>query len=365
MRGKKGIVYACMSLLFAVTTGCVHQWPEPFYTRIPVRLELRFNTDFYVWEHNYDPKTGVVWQKLTDDEGVDTDHPATSYLYDNALYFSKAKMRYTVRVYKTDDHTKFTDEFVYIRDVNANFDCDIQIQLLEGEYDVYVWADLFEKDETELFYDPTNFMSLALVNQPYIASSEWRDAYRGTTTEQIKVTGLINDLGTTYLVPMRRPMAKFELVSTDLSEFLDRETQRINSLQANANKAPNIKAQVNDYKVRIYYPGYLPTRYDVVNDQLEDSEAGKYFTTIIEPLNDQEASIGFDYVLINDIDRASVAIQVEVLTLSDERVALSYMVSVPLRRDHHTILRSPFMTIENEGGVYIDPDFDGDYNIFL
>lgn len=363
MTGLNKILYACVAVLVMLLTGCVHQWPEPPLTRIPMLLELRYQTDFYVWEHGYDPKTGIVWQKLDDSEGVDELHPATSYKYDNALYFTKAKMRYIVRAYNKGNFSKFVDEFVFIRDVNANFDCNLHLELLPGEYDLYVWSDLFEIDESQSFYDPANFLSLALINTPYVANTEWRDAFRGET--QLDITGFINDMGKTEVVEMRRPMAKFELVTTDLSEFLDRETQRINSLQSNANKAPTVKAQVNDYKVRIHYSGYLPSVYSVLDDRLVDSEVGKYFTTIIEPLNDQEASIGFDYVLINDIDRASVAIQVEVLTLSDERVALSYMVSVPLRRDHHTILRSPFMTIENEGGVYIDPDFDGDYNIIL
>lgn len=335
-------------VLLVLVAGCrVHQWPEP-KERVPVVLRLRYHTDFYVWDHIYDPETGVVSQRLPDTEGVDADHPATSSVYDGAL--SQGTMRYVIRAYKDGNLSRFTNEFIFTRDVADGYDCDLPLELWSGDYELFVWSDLV-LDDSEHFYNTGDFMRIALTADPYQACTDLRDAYRGTSSVSLHASSETTEV----VVPMRRPMGKFELVTTDLKEFLNKENARGRAASAS----------IADYTVRIHYPGYLPDAYNVLDDRLVDSRTGVSFTAALTPLNDTEASIGFDYVLINDVPNASVAIQVEILNAADERVAVSYLVSVPLRRDHHTVLRSPFMTLGQDGGVYIDPDFDGDYNIIL
>ena len=149
-------------------------------------------------------------------------------------------------------------------------------------------------------------------------------------------------------------MGKFELVTTDLSEFLDRETE-VRQLSR--------RASVEDYRVIIAFPMYYPNSYSARDDRLENATTGVSFETVMTVTGESEASLGFEYVLLNDIADGGVQARVDVYRLDGTHVAGSAMLTIPMRRDHHTLLRGAFLGTEGSGGVGIDPGFNGDHNV--
>ena len=76
-----------------------------------------------------------------------------------------------------------------------------------------------------------------------------------------------------------------------------------------------------------------------------------------------EASLGFEYVMLNDNKDAAVQTRVDVYDLDGNQVAGSSTLTIPMRRDHHTLLRGAFLSMDGGGGVGIDPGFNGDHNV--
>ena len=157
-------------------------------------------------------------------------------------------------------------------------------------------------------------------------------------------------------VVMQRPLAKFEFVTNDVVEFIDKESTRIAS-KANGNKAastddtPTRAVNIEDYKVVFYYVGFMPHAYSMHTDKPVDSSTGVMFESTLKKLSESEASMGFDYVFVNG--------------KKGTQLSLTEPIEVPLKRSHHTILTGMFLMSEASGGVTINPDFDGDHNLIF
>ena len=91
-------------------------------------------------------------------------------------------------------------------------------------------------------------------------------------------------------------MAKFEFVSTDLPESLDRETL-CRQLTA--------RARADEYVIRIHYSSYMPNKYNMLDDRIGDAIRGVSFESQMTITGESEASMGFDYVIINNVSETS------------------------------------------------------------
>ena len=337
-------------------TGCpVHQWPEPPHRDNTMVLHLHYEPDMWVWPHTYDPKMGQV-EEVMPDGGVDDDHPGTSERYANVV--DHGTMRIVVRVSRADNADRFIGEFNFTRDVagGAGYDCDLELAMDAGDYVFTVWSDLSEDSSDVPFYDPSDFRRILMQRDGYRANSDHRDAFRGRRTIHV-VQNPYAEEPERYEVTMRRPAAKYEFVTTDLSEFLEREGIRRN--------LPS-RADISDYVVEVAYAAYLPSSYSAVDDRLENAVTGVRYESQVRITGENEATIGFDYVLINETlkgESSGVLAEVSVYDMEGERVAHSQQFTVPLRRNHHTVLRGAFFSVMAQGGVGVDPSYDGDYNV--
>ncbi len=74
--------------------------------------------------------------------------------------------------------------------------------------------------------------------------------------------------------------------------------------------------------------------------------------------------MGFDYVFVNGKESA-VTVKVGIYDDENRQLSISEAIEVPLKRNYHTVIRGPFLTSKASGGVNIDPDYNGDYNLFV
>ena len=346
---KQSILNLASLLLVAVAlVGCdVHEWPEPHATVIP--LSLSYETDFYVWEHNYDPVLGSV-EEADPTLDIFPGYPGTSSKYNNVL--STGVLRIHVKAFPASDPSRCVVEQTFVREISgSSYDTNLDLEVPEADetYNIVIWSDLLEYPEAEPFYTTTDFSRVRIIPENYTGNTDYRDGYRGKV--RVDVATLTNDR---QVVSMRRPMGKFELVTTDLSEFLDHETKLQGQL-----------VTPDDYRVVISFPMYYPSSYSAIDDFLENSSTGVSFETTMTVTGTSEASLGFEYVMLNDIADGGVQVRVDVYRLKDgSHVAGSAMFTIPMRRDHHTLLRGAFFSIEGDGGIGIDPGFNGDHNIF-
>ena len=349
MRRTLNIIATVLTAL--IVCGCpVHQWPEP--NPATMILHLRYEPDLWVWPHSYDPAIGMVTED-DPEHGTDEEHPGTSGRYSGELH--SGVMRIVVRAYLPGDTDNAVKEYTFTRDIDEGYDCDLPLDLDDGDYNLIIWADMRGRKTDSHSYDPSDFHRVRrMLGEEYKANSDHLDTYRGQTSIELRTSSRYTKELEEFSATMRRPMAKYEFITTDLSEFLEQEGIRRNL---------SSRAAIEDYVIEVNYSAYLPSSYSAVEDRLENSSTGVRYSSEVLITGESEASIGFDYVLLNKTMQGSVMAEISVYDMNGERVARSQQIKVPLRRDHHTVLRGAFMTILAQGGVGVDPDYDGDHNV--
>ena len=257
----------------------------------------------------------------------------------------------------------------------GDYDCVLDFSLPVGDYALAVWADFVERRGLSLYYDPYNFEEITL-RGPHTGNTDMRDAFRGL--QPCTVAGR-TEVGPpdTIDVAMERPLAKFEFITVDLKEFIDEEESRNEARageggnDARGDSEPKDgdtkdtgvrKVDLTQYNIRYYYAGFMPCVYNMFTDKPIDSRTGVSFDSKITPTESGEASLGFDYVMVNGVE-SFVAVIVAVYDTEGKLMVTSDAIKVPTRRNYHTIVRGKFLTQTASSGVSIDSDFDGEFNI--
>lgn len=338
------IIYMTLFLLSACD---VHEWPEtPEFVKM--HLRLNYETDMTKWIHLYNG-TSIIEQGLGE-------------TYDNHQDYGK--IRYIVRTYPVSEKQRtmqgYTQEFVFTKDISEGYDHEVTLDVLPGNYNVMVWSDLVKTSSDAHFYNADNFAEIRLQGD-HQGNTDYRDAFRGTNNISLEAD-IMDRLPYVLDVTMQRPLAKYEFLTTDLKEFVDKEFEYLQKEAASRGEIPPTRVNTDDYKVVFYYSGFMPNTYNMNTDKPVDSKMGVLFESKLGILSENEASLGFDYVFVNG-KKSAVTVQIGLYDKENRQLALSDPIDVPLRRSHHTILRGSFLMQQASGGITINPDFDGNFNI--
>lgn len=326
----------------------VHEWPE-VSTKVPFYIHLTYNTEMTIWEHMYD-ETSVL--EIGEGETIKKEK-------------EKGYIRYIIRAYpitKKSQTTEHTAEFVFIRNLEEGYDFETLIELTQGNYNIMVWSDFLENENDASYYNTDQFYQITLQGgEEHPACTDYRDAFSGTT--MVALSGDIYEKEpASFEIEMKRPIAKFEFISDDVEEFIEKETIKI---QQNINtNVTTSNVCLDDYIVTIYYVGYMPNTYSLFTDKPTNSQTGIMFSSTVTQINNKEASLGFDYVFVKD-NVSSITVQVSISNKNGEKLSTSLPINIPLKRDYHTIIRGKFLTSNASGGVSINPDYDGEHNLIL
>ena len=340
------IIYVCLLPL----AGCnVHEWPD------------KRETVSFLLQLNFHPAMGEM-----------------DYFYTRGS--SRAvvghDMRYVVRAFplNADGSTAvdYTEEFIFTRAMalGDDYNYSTRLELPEGNYRLSVWADFVDAGTTaHKYYDYDDFAAIVLHGE-HKANTDYRDAFSGTEDVTL-LSSIYEDAEVVEaVVEMTRPLAKYTFISTDLQEFIDKELLRLSRNEATdgdkvQSDAGSRVIDLNDYRVMIYYPMYMPNTYNLHTDKASWSATGVMYESKLTRLNANEASMGFDYVVINDDPDAKVTVKVGLFDNEGNQLAMSESFNIPLQRSVNTLVRGKFLVVDADGGISIDPSFDGDHNIVL
>lgn len=344
------ILYLIISMPILLLSACdVHEWPEtPEFVKL--HLRLNYETDMTEWEHLYDGAS-VIEQGLGE-------------TYDNHQDYGK--IRYIVRTYPVSEKQRttsnYTQEFVFTKDIAEGYNHEVTLNVLPGNYNFMVWSDLIETSGDSYFYDADNFAEIKLQGE-HQGNADHRDAFRGTNSVSL-VADIEEHQPDTLDVAMQRPLAKFEFITTDLQKFIDKEMEILKKEAETRGHDNPTRVDINDYKVIVLYSGFMPDTYNMNTDKPIDSSMGVFFESELNALNENEASLGFDYVFVNGKE-AGVSVQIGLYDSENRQVAFSEPINVPLRRNRHTVVKGSFLMQQASGGITIDSDFDGNHNIVI
>lgn len=344
------ILYLIICMPMLLLSACdVHEWPEtPEFVKL--HLRLNYETDMTEWEHLYDGAS-VIEQGLGE-------------TYDNHQDYGK--IRYIIRAYPVSEKMRtsqnYTQEFVFTKDIAKGYDHEVTLDVLPGNYNFMVWSDLVQTSGDSHFHNADNFAEITLQGD-HKGNTDHRDAFRGSGNISL-VSDIVEHTPDILDITMQRPLAKYEFLTTDLKEFIDKEYEYLQKEAATRGETPPTRVNTDDYKVVFYYSGYMPNTYNMNTDKPVDSKMGILFESKLEILSENEASLGFDYVFVNG-KKSAVTVQIGLYDKEERQLALSDPINVPLQRNHHTILEGSFLMQEASGGITINPDFDGNHNIVI
>ena len=265
---------------------------------------------------------------------------------------STGKIRYIIRTFPVGaSYAKAepVQEFTIVKDAKDGFDHTATLDFLVGSYDVLVWADLIPEGKEESCYNVDDFGRIAL-DLSSTGNNDCRKAFRGMATVDVGET----DKSYVATIAMKSPLARFELVSNDLQEFLAaRRTAEGNSLS------------LDDFRIVVFYTGYMPSVYSLYTDKPVDSATDVSFESSFREISDEEVALGFDYVLVGE-NASAVNVKVGVYDADGKLVSASAAVRVPLQRGENTVKTGSFLTSKSSlDGIYIDKDYDGNFDIEL
>ncbi len=119
---------------------------------------------------------------------------------------------------------------------------------------------------------------------------------------------------------------------------------------------------LSDYTVEFSYTGFMPSSYSIFTFKPVDAIGGVVFTSTPTEYDEDNAALGFDYVFVGDSE-TTVSVKLTVYDTDGEAISSTSAISIPLMRSQHTLIYGEFLTSSSNGGVGVDPDYDGQYNI--
>ena len=329
----KHLLYLIISLPLLWLSACdVHEWPE-MPEKVSLHVRLNYETNMTVWEHSYD-NSGVKEEGLGE-------------TYDNRQ--KKGKIRYIVRTYPMSDKQRtlreYTQEFIFTKDIAEGYGHEVTLDLLPGDYNMMVWSDLIVDNEHPVYYNADNFAQIFLQGE-HVGNNDYRDAFRGKSNLSL-YPDIINQVQDTISITMKRPLAKFEIVANDLLEFIETNSD-----------------DINQYKAKVQYIGFMPNTYSMFTDKPVDSSTGVEFEATIRQLTPTKVTLASDYVFIKQ-DSSNITIKVSIFNKNGIEISNSGLLNIPLLRDKHTRMQGRFLSSKSSGGMSINSDYNGDYNLIF
>ena len=346
-----------------VLSSCdVHELPSTYYDAVDYTIDLRYDTEFPFYKE-------VIYSRA-DGDGIADDGRMSIYEHD---------IRYILEVYPAaDSHPadqKPVSTFVFTKSTSSDIiDNQVKIKLNEGVWDIYVWTDFVEKgSDKDKYYKTTNFGGITYVDfDNYSGNNVCRPAYRGMTTVKVEhpyrymEDEQLPDYHT--VIDNLPPMARYEFVSTDVEEFVDRlrfisasyKSRNDEDSRGEGSRALT-RADLEEFKVVFRYTTFMPSVYNIFTDRPTDSLTGMTFESTMD-LRDDGIVLGFDHVFVNG-NEAIVNVAVDVYNGTGEKIASTPSIEVPILRKKNTVIRGEFLSSVGSGGVAIKPGFDGEYNL--
>ncbi len=345
----KKLLYIIIYIPLLLLSACdIHQWPDAPAT-VKLHLKLEYETAMTEWIHTYKDS------KVTE-QGI-------GITYDNAIDYGR--MRYIIRAYPINSKQQvsqyYTQEFVLSKDVENGYNHSANLDIVPGEYKIMVWSD-FASNGSDYYYDPENFGEIMLCGE-YSGNSDYRDAFRGTNDITL-VSDIMERLPDTLNIVMQRPLAKYSFITSDLKEFINKEVEYWTRVAATRGDVIPTRVNTDEYKVFLYFSGYMPSAYNMNIDAPVDAKMGVLYKSKLNVMSENEAELGFDYVFVNN-NKSAVTVQLVIYDKEDRQLALSSPINIPLKRSHHTILKGSFLMEQASGGIKINPEFDGNHNIVI
>ncbi len=324
---------ALIAAFAILSTSCIHEYPD---STTPADVTVQFS---------FELSAGMP--ELKDGYGSPLTSPSDAE-YD---------FRYQIRAYRqlpTGGYAKDPlHSYCFTKDEVDDLKYTNKITLREGNYRILAWVD-YVKDgsDADLHYGTENFSRIELLGEEHTANTVAKDVFIGETAVEAVRYGSSAD-PVHAVIELTRPVGRYELVTTDLKEFRRQQQSKTSDQPVN----------LEDFHTVVSYRSYMPDAFNLVNGKPNDASSGVCYRSTIVEINEDEALLGFDYLLIPE--ETTITISVAFYSNDGTLMADTGSFDIDLKRGHVTKVVRKYLTGSVGGGLGIDTDFTGDNNIYL
>ena len=359
MRRFAQYIAVCATLVLSLLSCRVHVWPNEPIPSVEVELTLTFDTDM--------PEHAEITRAA---KSIPAENYALRYIvkaYPVASDNSIIKSEVLSDVWSKEDLTQHNEQH--------------KLMLPPGKYRLYAWVDYVDKNSLEdKFYDTGSEHGFGMVSlimhepKQSLGNNHFRNIFIGNTLVEVDEMYELGLPSVKANIEMSQPLAMFQFVTTDIDEFVRKELQEREKRAAeNGVILPESELQpssidLSQYKVIIQYNDFMPTAFDLFENQPTNSDSGVTFTSYITTTSGNEALLGFDYTFIlNDYTEEGThpRFSLYVYNTEDKLLSAAKDIAVPLHRGKYTTIKGTFLTMQASGGVNINPDFKNEHNIII
>ncbi|MBR4808832.1 MAG: hypothetical protein IK031_00955 [Bacteroidales bacterium] len=296
---------------------------------------------------------------LTLDLEIDRDVPEFQTVVYETKAASASAARYLLRLfpYVGDKHLTATPfEFSFTAEELSGRSFCVDVPPLN--YHAEVWAD--QLTDGNPYYNADDFGAISVGLEPYAGGSELRDAFCGEADIDLSVYKA-NQSAHSASIALRRPNARFTFVATDKDRFFKRVAE-MRAAKSGEGESGNILA--DDFRIRIIYPQFMPSVFNLHNGYNIDSATGVSFWTTMTELPDGNVNIGWDWVFAGD-DKASVVVSLALYDKDESFISRIDEILIPLSPGKNTTVTGKLLSSGMGSGISIDPSFDGEFTVVI
>lgn len=320
-------------MLLASSCHTIHEFrdcPQDDSTLINLDVKVSFNVNDL---QNMDP--GTVTRSVSTDQCLRFIFEI--YKYDNS---DRPAMRREATVTQIDPHQVTLAE---------------TFALTASKYYILVWADYLNTSmKTDQFYSTQSLHSISFV-EPFISDTDNRDCFVGIAEVDLLSYQGEWDIHVPMTVPLYRPVAKYALIANDIDKYMARLP---------AGRQSRAESIINSYTAVVWYPGYMPNSFNVRTSQPNDSRNGLWYASKCYLLHNNEALICFDYPFVNGT-KSEAKLNLQLYDDQGKLINEIQDITVPIKRDSLTVIRSDYFTRQYSPGININPGYEGNIDITL
>lgn len=327
MKTIKHILVAVMTLLMTGSCNSIHEFPD---------------------DNPIDPTLVNVEMTMTI-KGLDFE-PFDLTRAEERLSKDDYDIRYIIEVYPENGTKGIESRIqreVITKAVGQAGELKVKFELNARKYTFLFWVDYVEKGTTKDLHYYTDSLLAVKIMRPYTGSHDIKDAF--AEMKSIDLSPYREQWGVVIneRVELKRPLAKMEVVTTDIQKYIDS--------RRGLSTAVSMPAKVNFT--------YLPSigeQYNVLTQKPERYSDSETFIADLSNFSDTECTIAFDYLFVNGAS-TNVAVRFDIYDQQDNLLNSVENIIIPIRRNAHTIIKGEFLTKEFQGGdVGIEDGFDGE-----
>lgn len=231
---------------------------------------------------------------------------------------------------------------------------EVELTLSPKPYIFLVWVDYLPAEGENSYYNADRLHTIQLPN-PHISNTNGRDAF--VCNKRIDLSQYSGEWAVKLSeeFPLHRPLARYELITEDIGQYIEQQTK--------GGKSADV-SDLNDYTLKVSYRGYFPTGFDAITDKPDDAGTGIAYDAKLTNITETSAIIAFDHILTNGTD-SFVRVDIQIYNGVGVLVNESRGIQIPYRRNVVTKIHGSFLTKSYYSGVAIDPNYDGEFDIYL